>query len=645
MQLIVTPGFDAPQWLLAELPSCDVLFNKGTASAACGKVTFAGFPEQQRADGNQLPLPWNTVYQQAWDSFLTQLNARYGANPAFVAIAIGGPNGASPEIVLPTSANDDATQPSGLTVDATWAALIQHSFPANSSYQNSDQVFIDQWKQAIDAYEAIFTGVTLFLGPDGGSDLPNFSSTVIAHPDNTLFAQDCANSIGGQRNDLMPCEAKTEILSYFVTKAGTNPKSTQIGGLTASDPTTTGDIGMPGVRLLTSLAPPPATPFLGGAEFDHPVSGGNLQQEGCPKYPNVCANLAIEEAAYNVMAAFFYGTPAATFYGATLGTAPLTYLEVPYEDVQWAEMNLCPAQPSSIIGNLSLQDLFNRASRDLFAMAGRSTSLPPLTCTNPSATNQPAPTIGFVANAEGESPTIAPNTWVEIKGSNLAPVGDSRIWQTSDFIGNQLPKQLDHVSATVNGKSAYVYYISPGQINILTPPDAMSGPVKVVVSNNGQTTAPYFALVQTLSPSFFVFDATHVAGVHLNGTDIGPVTLAPGATPARLGETVALFANGFGPTSVAVAGGSETQSGTLAPLPAIQIGGIAAIVQFAGLVAPGEFQFNVVIPSPLANGDQPITTATYGGVSPRSRAHRSRSRIEPAYPTRVNLPPPIGPWA
>jgi uncharacterized protein (TIGR03437 family) len=35
-------------------------------------------------------------------------------------------------------------------------------------------------------------------------------------------------------------------------------------------------------------------------------------------------------------------------------------------------------------------------------------------------------------------------------------------------------------------------------------------------------------------------------------------------------------------------------------------------VEFAGLVAPGEFQFNVVVPSSLANGDQSII-ATYGG--------------------------------
>ena len=33
----------------------------------------------------------------------------------------------------------------------------------------------------------------------------------------------------------------------------------------------------------------------------------------------------------------------------------------------------------------------------------------------------PRPVISLVANAEGGAPAIAPNTWVEIKGSNLAP--------------------------------------------------------------------------------------------------------------------------------------------------------------------------------------------------------------------------------
>jgi uncharacterized protein (TIGR03437 family) len=52
----------------------------------------------------------------------------------------------------------------------------------------------------------------------------------------------------------------------------------------------------------------------------------------------------------------------------------------------------------------------------------------------------------LVANAEGENPVIAPNTLVEIKGTRLANSGDSRIWQSSDFLNNQLPVSLGGVS-------------------------------------------------------------------------------------------------------------------------------------------------------------------------------------------------------
>lgn len=63
------------------------------------------------------------------------------------------------------------------------------------------------------------------------------------------------------------------------------------------------------------------------------------------------------------------------------------------------------------------------------------------------------------------------------------------------------------------------------------------------------------------------------------------------------GQIVVLYANGFGPTSVPAVSGSQTQSGTLAPLPSVTVGGVKATVQFAGLSAVGEFQFNVVLPS------------------------------------------------
>jgi uncharacterized protein (TIGR03437 family) len=226
------------------------------------------------------------------------------------------------------------------------------------------------------------------------------------------------------------------------------------------------------------------------------------------------------------------------------------------------------------------------------------------------------PTVTLVANAEGGVAPIAPNKWVEIKGSNLGPAGDTRIWGSPDFVGGQLPTSLDGLSVTVNGVPAYVYYISPTQVNILTPPNAISGSVPVQVSDNGVVSAKFMVQAQAESPSFFVFGGgPYIAATHANGSYIGSASLYPGlTTPAQPGETIVLYANGFGPTSTPAVSGSVTQSGTLSPMPVITIGGVAATVTFAGLVSPGEFQFNVVVPPSLANGDQP-TMAMYNGLT------------------------------
>jgi uncharacterized protein (TIGR03437 family) len=234
------------------------------------------------------------------------------------------------------------------------------------------------------------------------------------------------------------------------------------------------------------------------------------------------------------------------------------------------------------------------------------------------------PAITKVANAEGESATIAPNTWVEVKGTQLAP--DTRTWQASDFaaFNNQLPTALDTVSVTFNGEKAFVYYISSTQINVLTPPDmnVSSGSVTVQVIFNGVPSGPVVVPAQTYSASFFVDNggpyvlATHAPGAGgcpapINGVClVGPTTLYPGySTPAQPGETIVIYANGFGPTTPAAVIGSLTQSGTLTPPPAIHIDG--ALIQpnpvsFAGLISPGLYQFNVTMPSTLTGGDHMI---------------------------------------
>ena len=62
IQLIVTVGFNSPQWVLSNIQStngsCDGLFNGGGCMpncTNCGAVTFIGYDEP--ADGNVRPLP------------------------------------------------------------------------------------------------------------------------------------------------------------------------------------------------------------------------------------------------------------------------------------------------------------------------------------------------------------------------------------------------------------------------------------------------------------------------------------------------------------------------------------------------------------------------------------------------------------
>src|ERR1035441_7148444 len=62
IQLVPLPGFQTPQWLLTQIPSCDGLFRSlvETPPRTCGKATFAGFVEGRGV--RELPVPWDPLY-------------------------------------------------------------------------------------------------------------------------------------------------------------------------------------------------------------------------------------------------------------------------------------------------------------------------------------------------------------------------------------------------------------------------------------------------------------------------------------------------------------------------------------------------------------------------------------------------------
>jgi uncharacterized protein (TIGR03437 family) len=229
-------------------------------------------------------------------------------------------------------------------------------------------------------------------------------------------------------------------------------------------------------------------------------------------------------------------------------------------------------------------------------------------------------TITSISNAASGGANIESGSWVAIYGTNLSTA--MRSWQTSDFVGNKLPTQIEGVSVTINGKSAAVAYVSPTQLNVLAPSDTAVGPVQVQV-NNGSSSGTAMANLQSYAPGLFTFTGgKYAAAVHTDGVYILPVGFlgaSVSSRPAKPGEVVLLFGTGFGNTSP-LAPTDQLINGAF-PLADpgqlhITIGGVPADVQFGGITAAGEYQFNVAIPD-LPDGDQPINM-TIAGVSAQS---------------------------
>jgi uncharacterized protein (TIGR03437 family) len=93
------------------------------------------------------------------------------------------------------------------------------------------------------------------------------------------------------------------------------------------------------------------------------------------------------------------------------------------------------------------------------------------------------------------------------------------------------------------------------------------------------------------------------------GTSLGYATVA-----AKAGDAVALFGNGFGPTSPAVAPGQPFSGAAPTTNPvSLRINNVNVTPSFAGLSGPGLYQINLTIPSGLGTGDVSLL-ATVGSV-------------------------------
>ena len=148
---------------------------------------------------------------------------------------------------------------------------------------------------------------------------------------------------------------------------------------------------------------------------------------------------------------------------------------------------------------------------------------------------------------------------------------------------------------TVNNKPAYLWFVSPTQINMQTPDDT-TGPANILVTT-AMGSYSGVAMLVAFSPSFLLLDNTHVAGI-ISRTDgsgaygggsydiLGPTGTSLGfkTVAAKAGDRVAIYGVGFGPTNPTVPAGIAFSGAAPATNPVeIRIKNTSVTPGFAGL--------------------------------------------------------------
>jgi uncharacterized protein (TIGR03437 family) len=208
--------------------------------------------------------------------------------------------------------------------------------------------------------------------------------------------------------------------------------------------------------------------------------------------------------------------------------------------------------------------------------------------------------IGGVSNAASGKVAFAPGMLMSVYGTNLAPLR-----QHAGMV--PLPLNMQGVSATVNGISAPLLDVLPGQLNLQVPYETGAGTAILGVNNNGLVTSFPFQ-VGVSAPGIFM-------------TDDGAANLVPNLT-GKSGNELLAFVTGQGDVTPPVITGAEPPTAVVSKLPVpalpvtLTVGGLPATIDFAGIPYPlvGVMQINFTVPAGVPLGPQ-LVVVTVGGVA------------------------------
>jgi uncharacterized protein (TIGR03437 family) len=241
-----------------------------------------------------------------------------------------------------------------------------------------------------------------------------------------------------------------------------------------------------------------------------------------------------------------------------------------------------------------------------------------------SQTDKPGISAGGVisAYAFGASTSVAPSSWIEIYGANLAT--NTRSWVGADFSGVNAPTSLDGTRVTIGGLPAFLDFISPSQINVQVPSDLGPGPQLTVVTTNTGV-SPAFSIPVKLEAPGLLAPASFNVGGNQNVVALFPdgatYVLPPGSIAgvtsrrARAGDVITLYGIGFGAVTPAIPAGQIVgQLNTVAAPFHLLFGQAEATLKYDGLApnAIGLYQFNVEVPNVTPSDAVPVTFTLAG---------------------------------
>jgi uncharacterized protein (TIGR03437 family) len=229
----------------------------------------------------------------------------------------------------------------------------------------------------------------------------------------------------------------------------------------------------------------------------------------------------------------------------------------------------------------------------------------------------PAPVLAAVTNGITYANQIgAPGLIVSLWGTGLGPTPPAPLQLANP---TTIATSAGGTQVLADGIPCPILFASAQQVNAILP-FSLAGQLStsIQVQYQGATSNALTIPVQPAAPGLFSENGTGSgAGAILNQN----LSLNTSTNPAAQGSIVVLYGGGGGQTNPGGADGLIVPATTPIPAPelstSVTIGGQPATVLYAG-DAPDEvsgvLQFNVVLPSGLASGPQPVVV-TIGGVS------------------------------